>query len=325
MKTRIYNENDLKSELVKQDIKDTINQGRLVVFPTETVYGIGASAFNIKGLKEIYKTKGRPSDNPLIVHIKNKKEVFKYIKNFNVVADKLSDLYWPGPLTLVLEKLPLIKAEITGGLETVAIRVPSNSIAQKVIEIAGPICAPSANISGRPSSTLFGHVFEDFDGRVDIIIDGGKSEIGLESTVVDVTTETPVILRPGAITKQMIKKATNIEPEIGYLMNTIGTPKAPGMKYRHYSPKGKVTIVTGNKSKVIKYINNQVGLNDLTKIKTYIICSLEHAKHLESPNLYIISKDNDTLEIAANLYESLRYMDKHDVKKIYVPKYNRKI
>ncbi len=188
-----------------------------------------------------------------------------------------------------------------------------------MIKISGvPICAPSANISGRPSSTLFEHVMEDFNGKVDIIIDGGKSLIGLESTVVDVTKAVPVILRPGAITYEMIKETLNIDPELGYLKETLGVPKAPGMKYRHYSPKGDLTLVRGDKKKALAYINERIVTNKEKKIKTYVICSLELAPCFLTENRYIISKDSDTKEIATNLYESLRVMDKRGVKKIYL-------
>lgn len=319
MKTRIYKESDITKKAVRDDIKTTIQQGRLVVFPTETVYGIGASALNLKGLKAIFKTKGRPTDNPLIVHVANKKEALNYVTGFNEHAKKLSDSFWPGPLTLIIAKKPVITKEITGGLDTVALRVPANYIAQEVIKISGvPICAPSANISGRPSSTLFEHVMEDFNGKVDIIIDGGKSLIGLESTVVDVTKAVPVILRPGAITYEMIKETLNIDPELGYLKETLGVPKAPGMKYRHYSPKGDLTLVRGDKKKALAYINERIVTNKEKKIKTYVICSLELAPCFLTENRYIISKDSDTKEIATNLYESLRVMDKRGVKKIYL-------
>jgi L-threonylcarbamoyladenylate synthase len=271
--TKVYTPKDLDKSSVKDDIRNTLLSGKNVIFPTETVYGIGAYALSETGVKSIYAVKGRPSDNPLIIHFTNLKDILNYIEIDQDYVKDLMQAFWPGPLTLVLRKKPIVPEFITGGLDTVGVRIPGHEIARKVIDIAGvPICAPSANISGKPSATLFEHVLEDFNGKVDIIIDGGKSEVGLESTVVDVTKEVPVILRPGMITKAMIKGITK---EVIMNSEVIGeeTPKAPGMKYKHYAPVGELIIVEGEEKKVIDYINKRTKEFEIKGLKVGVISS----------------------------------------------------
>jgi L-threonylcarbamoyladenylate synthase len=239
--TQIININDIVIAA------EALKQGKLVVFPTETVYGLGADALDIEAVRGIFEAKGRPADNPLIVHIAELSELKPLVDEVTVQAKQLMEAFWPGPLTLVMKKSNLVPMIITAGLETVAIRMPSHPIARELIIRAGvPVAAPSANISGRPSPTDEAHVIEDLDGRVDVILKGGATSVGLESTVVDVTGDIVKILRPGFITKEDLEEIVGEVEYDGYLLNHNEIPKAPGMKYTHYSPKAQVIIVTGN-------------------------------------------------------------------------------
>ena len=238
---------------------EIINNGGLVAFPTETVYGLGADGLNENAVKKIYEAKGRPSDNPLILHIQDISEVKPLTIEINSTAKKLMDTFWPGPMTLVFKKSAIVPPVISGGLDTVAIRLPENKVARELIRLSKtPIAAPSANTSGKPSPTKASHVFEDLNGRIDMIIDGGSCDIGLESTVIDVTTLSPVILRPGGVTFEDIYK---LFPDVSYdkhlTLDTITDtvkPRSPGMKYKHYAPEGELFILDGNIEKVRKYI-----------------------------------------------------------------------
>jgi L-threonylcarbamoyladenylate synthase len=315
--TRVYTPNDLDKKSVRDDIKNTLIQGKNVIFPTETVYGIGAYALSETGVKSIYSVKGRPSDNPLIMHFSNLKDILNYVEIDQDYVKDLMQAFWPGPLTLVLRKKTIVPDFITGGLDTVGVRIPGHEIARKVIDIAGvPICAPSANISGKPSATLFEHVFEDFNQKVDIIIDGGKSQVGLESTVVDVTKEVPVILRPGMITKAMIKSITK---EVKLNTEVIGeeTPKAPGMKYKHYAPSGKLIIIEGEEKKVIDYINNKTKEHELQDLKVGVISTNKLAKSFVSQFVFKVGEEDEEEVIASNLFAALRKMDSMKIDIIY--------
>ena len=238
---------------------EIINNGGLVAFPTETVYGLGADGLNENAVKKIYEAKGRPSDNPLILHIQDISEVEPLTIEINSTAKKLMDTFWPGPMTLVFKKSAIVPPVISGGLDTVAIRLPENKVARELIRLSKtPIAAPSANTSGKPSPTKASHVFEDLNGRIDMIIDGGSCDIGLESTVIDVTTLSPVILRPGGVTFEDIYK---LFPDVSYdkhlTLDTITDtvkPRSPGMKYKHYAPEGELFILEGDTEKVRKYI-----------------------------------------------------------------------
>lgn len=317
MKTRVYQERHLNQKKVQEDIKNTLLLGGNVIFPTETVYGIGAYAFSEKGIGNIYKVKGRPSDNPLIIHISKRSDVDKYSQEHMPYVNVLMTEFWPGPMTLVLKKTNLVPKTITAGLDTVGIRIPSHHIARKVIDIAGvPICAPSANISGKPSATLFEHVLDDFQDKVDIIIDGGKSMVGLESTVIDATLQFPVILRPGVITKEMIKKVTH-EVFDHKNIDEDHIPKAPGMKYRHYAPKGELTIVEGSKKDVIQFINDQIDAHMKTGNLTGVICTDDMKEDFHNAFVISMGKITNEEEIASNLFLTLREMDKKQINFIY--------
>lgn len=240
-----------------------IRAGGLVAFPTETVYGLGANALDEAAAKKIYAAKGRPSDNPLIAHVSCLEEIAPLVSNMPENGKKLAKAYWPGPMTMVFPKSAIVPYGTTGGLDTVAIRMPSDPIAAELIRLSGvPIAAPSANTSGRPSPTRADHVLQDMDGKIDAIIDGGPVGIGLESTIVDVTEEMPMVLRPGAITVEMLRETVGevgIDPAILGPVSADVRPKAPGMKYRHYAPKADLTLVEGETEAVVETINRLAG------------------------------------------------------------------
>ena len=251
------NKNELNTEIIKEAGR-ILKEGGLVAFPTETVYGLGADALNEDAARKIYAAKGRPSDNPLIIHITNMDALGKITRNVSEKAKKVAQHYWPGPLTMIFDKSEIVPYGTTGGLDTVAVRMPVHDVAKEVIDAGGGyIAAPSANTSGRPSPTTAQHVAEDMDGRIDMIVDGGAVDIGVESTILDMTVDPPMILRPGAVTKEMLEELigeidvdrTLIQPD------SKKVPKAPGMKYRHYAPKAELTIVEGNIDQVVCEIN----------------------------------------------------------------------
>ena len=242
----LIDKNDIRDEDLLEAAR-ILREGGLVAFPTETVYGLGANALDEEAAKKIYAAKGRPSDNPLIAHIASIDQVKPLVKEIPEAGRKLMEAYWPGPLTIIFWKSGIVPYGTTGGLDTVAIRMPSDRIANRMIALAGvPVAAPSANLSGRPSPTTADHVWEDMNGRIEMILDGGPVGIGVESTIVDVTEDVPVVLRPGAITMEMLKDLlgeVKIDPAITGPMRPDMHPKAPGMKYRHYAPKADMVLV----------------------------------------------------------------------------------
>ena len=288
-----------------------IAKGGLVVFPTETVYGLGADAFDCKAIDNIYKAKGRPSDNPLIVHISRKDDVYSLASYVSDEAKLLMDEFWPGPLTIIFPKLDNVPYRVTGGLDTVAVRCPSNETARKLISQSGKfVAAPSANLSGSPSPTNVRHVIDDLNGRVDYIIEDSDCEIGLESTVIDMVSEKPVILRPGAITLEMIKPLlpeTELDP--GLLQEAVKA-KCPGMKYKHYSPKAEVEIVCGEKENIRNYILEKLSMEGNCGVMTYKGGDYDDAK-------CILSAGDTMEEYAAKLFYNLRVFDEYGVDKIY--------
>lgn len=242
---------------------EIIKNGGLVAFPTETVYGLGADALNEDAVSKIYKAKGRPSDNPLIVHIAEKEDIIPLVKEVTPKAQALIDAFFPAPLTIILPKSDKIGKTVSGGLGTVGIRMPQNPIARALIKAAGtPIAAPSANTSGLPSPTNAKYVIEDMTGKIDAIIDGGDCEYGIESTVLTLAGETPVILRPGAITKEMLEEVigkVEIAKAVTEGMKDGEVAASPGMKYKHYAPKAKIIIVNADKKKYEKFVNSTKG------------------------------------------------------------------
>ncbi|WP_313567575.1 L-threonylcarbamoyladenylate synthase [Acetoanaerobium noterae] len=297
-------------------VANLLKAGKTVVFPTETVYGLGANALDPEAAKKIYEAKGRPSDNPLIVHISKKEDVDFLAGNISQDAKLLMEAFWPGPLTLILDKSDNVPIETTGGLMTVAIRMPSNPIARKLIDLAGiPIAAPSANISGRPSITSSKYLVEELCERVDAIIISEDSEIGLESTVIDMTASTPVILRPGKIGKTEIEKILNKEIELDpSLKDENAAPKSPGMKYKHYSPNATVIVVTGSLDEMKQKINQKLSLDKNKSDTVKVVCLEERASLYDG---YGISWGKNSQEAAKNLFKILRLMDEQNIEVVY--------
>lgn len=296
-----------------------LREGRLVAFPTETVYGLGANALDPQAVKRIFKAKGRPLDNPLIVHIAKVSQLNPLVKEIPAQAEALINAFWPGPLTLVLKKSGLIPDEITAGLDTVAVRMPDNPIALKLIEEASvPVAAPSANLSGRPSPTTYHHVLEDLNGRIEYIINGGPCKIGVESTVLDITSGIPAILRPGGVTMEMLEKVigkvetdTALKPEDGI------KPRSPGMKYRHYSPNAKMFLFDGEPEEVIKKINSLTSENHAKGLRTGVLSSLENKDRYMAEVVVNIGSLSCLEDVASRLYNALRKFDEEKVDIIY--------
>ncbi len=294
--------------------------GGLVAFPTETVYGLGGDALNPESAKKIYAAKGRPSDNPLIVHIADREALYRIARTVSKKAKKLMDAFWPGPLTMIFYKTELVPRETTGGLDTVAVRMPNDGIAAAFIRAAGGlVAAPSANVSGRPSTTTAAHVAEDLSGRIEMILDGGRAVIGLESTIVDMTPAHPVILRPGAVTKDMLEDQIG-EVEVDKAVTEPDLkmrPRAPGMKYRHYAPKAELTIVEGRTEDVTEAIKG-LAEEALRQGRRVGIMATDETVSCYPKGLVIslgARKHED--EIAAHLFETLRRFDGTDVDCIY--------
>ena len=297
-----------------------IKNGGLVAFPTETVYGLGGNALDEAASGKIYRAKGRPSDNPLIVHICRMEDLYPIVREAPEEAMKLAEAFWPGPLTMILWKSDKIPYTTTGGLNTVAIRMPRHKTALAFIEEAGGyVAAPSANISGKPSPTLAKYVIEDMDGRIDMILDGGGIEIGLESTIIDLTEEVPMILRPGYITKEMLEKVIgHVETDEDVLKHGTGqAPKAPGMKYKHYAPKGELTIINGSRGRVIEEINKRSREMREKGEKTGIIGTEDTIAFYEGDVIKSAGNGEQDATIARALYRILREFDDEGVSVIY--------
>lgn len=289
-----------------------IKQGELVAFPTETVYGLGGDALRADSARKIYAAKGRPSDNPLIIHISRWEDIYHICRDIPEAAKKLADAFWPGPLTMVLKKQEVVPKETTGGLDTVAVRLPSHPVARAFIEAAGGyVAAPSANVSGRPSPTLAKYVLEDMGGKIPLIIDGGAVGIGVESTIVDLTEDTPVILRPGYITHEMLKAVLGEVSEDVTMMESLQdvAPKAPGMKYRHYAPKGSLTIVAGPTDEVVDYINAACEAARFAGKRTGVLCTSETAARYQADCIKCVGTRADEGTVAHSLYQMLRECD----------------
>ena len=292
-----------------------IRNGGLVAFPTETVYGLGASAFDADAAKKIYAAKGRPSDNPLIVHVCDKSQINDIAAEIPDAAQIVIDKFMPGPVTIILKKKSVVPDDVTAGLDTVAIRFPAHETAQRLIAAAGvPIAAPSANLSGKPSPTKAKHVIKDMTGRIDAIIDGGDCNVGVESTIVDFTGERSVILRPGGVTYDDLK-AQGIDVEIDKnILQSIApdeVPKCPGMKYKHYAPNAEVTVVEGEMTAVQQKIKEL--LNE-TKGKIAGVLTMYGADY---DNAVILSAGNTNKEYAKNLFSALREFDELGVEIVF--------
>jgi L-threonylcarbamoyladenylate synthase len=304
-----------------QEAAEIIRSGGLVAFPTETVYGLGANALDETAAKKIYAAKGRPSDNPLIAHISCMEELEPLVSEIPEAGRKLAKAYWPGPLTMVFPKSDKVPYGTTGGLDTVAVRMPVDPVANRLIALAGvPIAAPSANTSGRPSPTKAEHVWQDMNGKIEMIIDGGAVGIGVESTIVDVSGDVPTLLRPGAITMEMLKETlgnVEIDPAIQGPPKEGLRPKAPGMKYRHYAPKASMTLIEGNADAVVAEINRQVENAQKDGKKAGIICTDETKERYPQGLVRSVGVRAQEETIAHNLFSVLREFDDLGVDVIY--------
>ena len=300
---------------------EILKRGGLVAFPTETVYGLGADALDENAAKKIYEAKGRPSDNPLIVHIDRMERLERIVKEVPRTALKLAEAFWPGPLTMIFEKTDAVPLGTTGGLETVAVRMPDHPVALKLIcQAGGYIAAPSANRSGRPSPTTALHVAEDMDGIIDMILDGGNVDIGVESTIVDLTGDVPMILRPGKITLEDIKRVAGtakMDPGLLSKPNENVKPKAPGMKYRHYAPKAEMDIIKGAQQSVLEYINNKTRELWKQGKRVGVVASAENEKNYCADIVKCVGSKQDIRAVAHNLYRVLREFDKEEVDYIF--------
>ncbi len=319
-KVAVVSESQIDAGIIKQ-AGDILQAGGLVAFPTETVYGLGGDALQKESSRKIYAAKGRPSDNPLIVHICRWEDIALIVQEIPEAAKKLAQAFWPGPLTMILKKSAAVPLETTGGLETVAIRMPENKIALALIAAAGGyIAAPSANTSGKPSPTCAAHVKEDLDGKIDMILDGGSVGIGLESTIVDLTDAVPTILRPGYITKKMLEEALSAPVETDKTIldaNAKQAPKAPGMKYRHYAPKGELTIVDGELQAVTEKIRALAEEVHRQGKRVGIICTDETKGQYEADCIESVGARCDEEAIARHLYAILRQFDSQNIECIY--------
>ncbi len=318
MKTRILRATDpvLNADVI-DDAALTLRDGGIVVLPTETVYGVGGDATNSLSSKRIYEAKGRPSDNPLIIHVAYPRDAERYAQT-NELYYKLADAFMPGPLTVILAKKSSIPYETTGGLDTVAIRCPSHPIAHAIIDKAGiPVAAPSANISGRPSATSVQYVIDDFNGRVDMIIDGGECEIGLESTIVMIKSDgkSLVLLRPGAITYDAlccVCESVEVSPTIEGTLSENEHPISPGMKYKHYAPKSPLILIDGEYDKVLSFLKKEQQNSNCA-----ILCYTEDMQYLEDKLLLPIGDRNDLPMQAKMLFARLRECDSINPEVIY--------
>jgi len=320
--------NSSSDNLIYEEAGAILKRGGLVAFPTETVYGLGANALDQDASAKIYAAKGRPSDNPLIVHIADVEALYDLAAEVPEGAIKLANKFWPGPLTMILKKQDKVPDSITGGLGTVAIRMPSHKVAAELIRSSGIyIAAPSANTSGKPSPTRAEHVINDLSGKIDMIIQDDTVDIGLESTIVDLSEEIPTILRPGYITKEMLEEVfpkVNIDPAIMGSVKAGVVPKAPGMKYKHYAPNADITIVDGKQEQVVSYINKQTAELEKEGKRVAVMATQETKGQYICKNVIAVGSKEDELSVARNLYAILRDFDKQDVDCVYSESFDTK-
>lgn len=309
----------INKEIINEAGEILLNGG-LVAFPTETVYGLGANALDEEAAMKTYAAKGRPSDNPLIVHIAELNALEKIVTDIPDTVELIAEKYWPGPLTMVFNKTDIVPYGTTGGLETVAVRMPDDEIARELILAGGGyVSAPSANTSGRPSPTTAQHVAEDLTGKIEMILDGGSVDIGVESTILDMTVTPPMILRPGAITKEMLEELIG-EVEVDEAIiseNCKRAPKAPGMKYRHYAPKAEMIIIEGEPEEAVKAIQ-ALASEKISQGKRVGIIATEESMDLYTEGVRKnIGVRGNEMTVARNLYRILREFDEEDVDYIY--------
>ena len=300
---------------------ELLHEGQLVAFPTETVYGLGADATNAEAVLSIFKAKGRPADNPLIVHIYD----IAQMDRLCAVPDEaipLMEAFWPGPLTMLFNKYPLIPDEVTAGLSTVAVRMPSHPVAAALLRACSlPVAAPSANSSGKPSPTLASHVMEDMRGKIPLILDGGPCEVGVESTVLDLCHGTPTILRPGGITREMLESVLHAPVALaGSILRPLKADEkalSPGMRYKHYAPKATVTLVEGTDEKVISRLRLLWQQETSSGKKACVLCFSEHMELLQDCSPHDIGSRNRMEDIAHRLFQTLRQLDEEGMESVF--------
>lgn len=292
-----------------------IKNGGLVGIPTETVYGLGANGLDAKAVEKIFLAKGRPSDNPLIIHISEASELTKYCVNIPDCAWTLAAQFWPGPLTMVLPVASIVPKRTTGGLDTVAVRCPATAATREIIRLAGvPIAAPSANLSGKPSTTTAQHVLHDMDGKIEAIVDGGACQVGVESTIVDLTGNPPRLLRPGGITpEQLIAVLGNLTVDKAVTAQISGDTvvRAPGMKYKHYAPQAEVLIVSGSREGAAAYIHRHLQPGSA------VLCFEEELALYADCNPTAYGREADPATLSAGLFAALRKLDRQDIRTIF--------
>lgn len=298
-----------------------IRRGGLVAFPTETVYGLGANALDANAVKKIFEAKGRPPDNPLIVHVSSVEEAKALVLEWPDLADRLADKFWPGPLTLVMKKRDLPN-EVTAGLPTVAVRFPAHPIALTLIRLSGmPIAAPSANLSGRPSPTTAEHVIQDLWGRIDYILDGGSTPFGVESTILDITKRPCVLLRPGPIAPEDLERVVGrLALSRAALGEEVEVAEAPGMKYRHYSPKARLVLVKEGVERMAEVVKSEIEKG----LRVGILTCDEHANMYKAGVVISLGKLSNPYSIAHNLFTSLRKFDELGVEVIVAEEFPQK-
>ncbi len=328
MKTQIFDIKDENSNAALiQEAAQILRSGGTVAFPTETVYGLGANALDALAVAKIFEAKGRPSDNPLIVHIADEEALYDLTDCVSQMAKKLIEAFWPGPLTLVFPKRATVPESVTAGLDTVAVRMPSHPIATALIRAAGvPVAAPSANLSGKPSPTDAAHVVHDLSGRVDAIVCGHASDVGLESTVLDVTGSTPVILRPGGVTREAIIELIgrcDVDPAIEKKLSDDIAPKSPGMKYTHYAPDADLMIFEGDDEAVLREISGRAKSLEAQGCKVGIMTCDEHFDTYDCAYKKSLGSKSDLPKLASSLFSVLRDFDKDGVEIILAEGYSR--
>ncbi len=308
MQTQLLPASDEALALASRLLRD----GQLVAFPTETVYGLGANAMDAQAVLRIFAAKGRPGDNPLIVHIHDRSQL-DGLCEVNDAAIRLMDAFWPGPLTMILPKKPAVPCEVTANLDTVAVRMPAHPVALAMLKACGlPIAAPSANRSGKPSPTTAHHVFDDMDGRIPLILDGGESDVGLESTVVSLVGERPCILRPGGVTQAMLEAVVGPVDLAGSILRPLEKGEkalSPGMMYKHYSPDGQVTLIEGEEADVVEALRRLYAHAASEDHRACVMCFTEHVQALSGCRPHDIGHRDDASEVAHRLFHTLRLLD----------------
>jgi L-threonylcarbamoyladenylate synthase len=312
MKTQYLSANHPETACIAAEI---IKNGGLVAIPTETVYGLGANGLDEAAVAKIFLAKGRPQDNPLILHISGPEQIELFCHHIPQKAYDLAEKFWPGPLTIVLPARSIVPKRTTGGLRTVAVRCPDNDVTRRIIELAGvPIAAPSANISGKPSTTTAQHVAHDHDGKIDAIVDGGACRVGVESTIVDLTEERPRLLRPGGITPEQLIEVLGdlvVDKAVTAQIDKDEVVKAPGMKYRHYAPQSEVVIVSGSREKAAAYIRANFVPGDR------VLCFEEELSLYEGCAPLSYGQEADVNSLSAGLFAALRELDDPAVHQVY--------